>query len=88
MLTVSKFVISVANMVTKTKDKVATLPGASEDGGDVSDLFIDPLDVNHANPDLVVLNYEETFKRPYSILLNKFNTIADHVRDNFDAYIE
>lgn len=65
-------------MASKTKDKVASLPGAAEDGS-ASDTFNDPLDVNRVNPDLLILNYQEDFKRPYSILLNKFNTIADHV---------
>lgn len=65
-------------MASRTKDKVATLPGASEDGGE-SDVVTDPLDINQANPALVVLNYQQDFKRPYSILLNKFNTISDHV---------
>lgn len=42
--------------------------------------FVDPLDVKKLNPDLVVLKYDDVLGYDYTLALNKFNTLPDHVR--------
>lgn len=41
--------------------------------------FIDPLDVKKLNSDLVVVKYDEILGYDYTLALNKFNTLTDHV---------
>ncbi len=39
----------------------------------------DPLDIKNMDEKLIVFDYETPFNLPYSIVLNKFNTVPDHV---------
>lgn len=41
--------------------------------------FSDPLDVKILNSDLVVVKYDEILGYDYTLALNKFNTLTDHV---------
>lgn len=45
-----------------------------------SSAFIDPLDVNKIDEKLVVLRYDEITGYDYTLALNKYNTLPDHVR--------
>lgn len=42
--------------------------------------FVDPLDVKKLHPDLIALKYDEVLGYDYTLALNKFNTLPDHVR--------